>query len=265
MNRAAIPIVLCADDYGQSQAISDGILDLLAAGRLSATSCMSESPRWPEDAVRLRPYLGRADIGLHFNLTHAFQGEAPGIGHWIARSLSGRIDRAAIRQSLQQQLRAFEDALGAPPDFIDGHQHVHLLPGIREEVFACALALPTRPYLRLATPRLNDGDSAAKAAILRLLGTGFAGAARRHGLRTNTAFAGLYSLDPAADYPALMRGWLRGARPGSLIMCHPGRATIDPADPIADTRPRELSYLQSAEFQRDCEHAGVSLQPLRSE
>jgi predicted glycoside hydrolase/deacetylase ChbG (UPF0249 family) len=39
-------IVLCADDFGQSAAISQGILQLVQAGRLSAVSCMTEADSW---------------------------------------------------------------------------------------------------------------------------------------------------------------------------------------------------------------------------
>ena len=30
------------------------------------------------------------------------------------------------------QLRAFIDTFGRPPDFLDGHQHVHLFPQVRD-------------------------------------------------------------------------------------------------------------------------------------
>jgi len=43
------PIWLCADDYGISPAVSKGIRDLVAQGRLNATSVMVAAPsfdRW---------------------------------------------------------------------------------------------------------------------------------------------------------------------------------------------------------------------------
>src|SRR6185312_11376957 len=62
-------IVLCADDYGQAPAISQGIINLIEKGRLSATSCMVNSDYWAEHAKWLLPYQQQIDIGLHFNLT----------------------------------------------------------------------------------------------------------------------------------------------------------------------------------------------------
>ena len=62
-------IVLCADDYGQAPAISDGIIELLKDQRLSAVSCMTNTPDWPIYAKNLLPFRLERDIGLHFNLT----------------------------------------------------------------------------------------------------------------------------------------------------------------------------------------------------
>jgi predicted glycoside hydrolase/deacetylase ChbG (UPF0249 family) len=64
-------IVLCADDYNQNAAISGGIIDLVAKGRLSAVSCFSTLPQWEQNAKRLLPYQHKVDIGLHFNLTES--------------------------------------------------------------------------------------------------------------------------------------------------------------------------------------------------
>src|SRR5579883_2854375 len=62
-------IVLCADDYVQAPAISQGIVALLKEKRLSAVSCMVNTPFWVDEATWLQPYESQADIGLHWNLT----------------------------------------------------------------------------------------------------------------------------------------------------------------------------------------------------
>lgn len=62
-------IVLCADDYGQAPAISQGILNLLDKKRLSATSCIVNSPYWEAHSQWLTQFIQQADIGLHLNLT----------------------------------------------------------------------------------------------------------------------------------------------------------------------------------------------------
>ena len=61
--------ILCADDFAMSRGISDGILALAEAGRLSATSAMVNQPRWAEDAPRAVALRDRFALGLHLNLT----------------------------------------------------------------------------------------------------------------------------------------------------------------------------------------------------
>ena len=45
--------------------------------------------------------------------------------------MGGVLDTDEIRAEVARQLDRFEAGLGFPPDHIDGHQHVHVLPGIR--------------------------------------------------------------------------------------------------------------------------------------
>jgi predicted glycoside hydrolase/deacetylase ChbG (UPF0249 family) len=63
------PVVLCADDYAAHASVSQGILDLARRGRLSATSVMVLSERWPQDASPLRELSDRIDVGLHLDFT----------------------------------------------------------------------------------------------------------------------------------------------------------------------------------------------------
>ena len=69
-------VVLCADDYALNAPVSQGIVALVVLGRLSATSVMSLSPRWAEDAVALRDVRDRLDVGLHLDWTSSFAIEA---------------------------------------------------------------------------------------------------------------------------------------------------------------------------------------------
>jgi len=84
-------VVLCADDYALSAAVSQGIAALAEAGRLSATSAMVLSPRWREDAARLAPLRNRLDVGLHLDWTSDFAREA---GHGLG--LGATMLRAAL-------------------------------------------------------------------------------------------------------------------------------------------------------------------------
>ena len=82
-------ILLCADDYALHPLVNDAVRQLALAGRLSATSCMTTSPLWPQAAPALRDLRPRLSVGLHFNLTEDHGGQhdaqaAPGIGRYGA-------------------------------------------------------------------------------------------------------------------------------------------------------------------------------------
>jgi hypothetical protein len=108
----------------------------------------------------------------------------------------------------------------------------------------------------LRTAKLSDSF---KAGFLKLLNSGFAGAARRFDLPCTGGFGGIYSLRPDADFAALMQGWLKVGRDGDLLMCHPGAAANDAADPIGATRPHELQYLNSDRFTALLQRADVHI------
>lgn len=261
-------IILCADDYAQSAAISTGILQLVEQRRLSAVSCFSEADFWSHGGNALFAYRDRIDIGLHFNLTQPFANSAVAarpLDRLMGLAFSGRIDRAQIINALHTQLDRFETIARQMPDFVDGHQHVHVLPVIRNIVVGELAQRYGRkkPYLRAVNPRLSTHGDFIKLLVLKLLGSGFRDLAQRHGMQTNSGFAGIYSLQPQADFAALINRWFATADDGDLLMCHPGASADDIADPIAATRPRELAFLQSDEFATLLSRHAISLSRLR--
>ena len=138
-------ILLCADDYALHPLVNDAVRQLALAGRLSATSCMTTSPLWPQAAPALRELRPRLSVGLHFNLTESHGGlyHALTLKQAIAQAYLGRWRAAQWQAVWREQLDAFEAAMGTAPDFIDGHQHVHQLPGVRQ-----ALQLYVRRIVR---------------------------------------------------------------------------------------------------------------------
>lgn len=248
-------IVLCADDFAFSAAVSDGVLGLVRAGRLSAVSCMTDAPLWPEVAPQLRDVATDVALGVHFNLIEPFgHGERP-LPVWIARALVGAIDTAAVRAHLRRQIERFADAVGRLPDFVDGHQHVHAFPRIRVVVEQEVAALQPRRDVRIrAVDRFfGHTDAPVKRRVIRWLArTG--GSALDPALRMNTAFGGDYSLTLKADYATLFAEWLRSAPDGALLMCHPAAAPGG-----LEAGPAEYRFLLSERFPALLEAAGAVL------
>ena len=262
-------IVLCADDYGQAEAVSRGILDLLAAGRLTAVSCMVNQPGWQEQAQWLQQYRDKADIGLHLNFTHGSplsEDYRDHIGETFM-SLPGLIweTMTDAKWFYREGLAAFTAAMGFAPNFIDGHQHVQHLPLISDElIHVYRNKLQDEPvYVRSVSEEMGIFDyffkDFKKVVIYFTGGAGFAEHLDLNGIPHNTTFAGFYPFGNARCYRRYFRKFLRGSADRGLIMCHPGVAANDKSDPIRRSRAAEFDYLRSQEFTEDCERYDVTL------
>jgi len=257
---------LCADDFALSPAVTAGILEALAAGRLTATSVMATQPSWPHAAQAFRAQAPQADLGLHFNLTlggplgnmpsFAPNERFPAMNAIVPAAWRGALPRAEIRDELRRQLDAFEDAYGAPPDYVDGHQHVQVLPGIADDLIAelSARGLAGKIWLRDSADRpkriFSRGKHWGKALTVTALARGFRAKAKDAGFKVNDGFSGFSDFDATGDYAADFATFLRapGARP--LIMCHPGHVDDELArlDPVTRSRETELAFLLSDQF-----------------
>ena len=270
MTAAEKTLAICADDYGQSPAIDAGILRLLAMRRLSAVSCLSGGASWVADAPKLLAAAGEAQLGLHFNLSEGRPLSPALARQWprfpvlprlIAAAHLRRLPLAALREELAAQLAAFTAATGRTPDYIDGHQHVHALPGVRDAVLAAAAALRPVPALRSTAKVAGPGFAVKRWLIESTGGRALGRALAARGLRHNRVLLGAYDF-AQTDYRALMRHWLAlTPAEGGLLFCHPGEAAEDPTDAIAAARVRELHYLAGDGFARDLAAAGVAIGP----
>ena len=274
---ADFPFILCADDYGLSPAVSEGIRAALAAGRINATGAMTNRPDWPVSAPLLRPFLGAAQAGVHLNLTAgaplkprpalAPDGRLPPIAFYLrARRLAPAL-AADAGAEIAAQFDAFEAALGRAPDFVDGHQHVHALRGLRGLVLAEMerRGWAGRVWLRDSADRpsriLARGVETKKAMALAWFAHGFGKEARARGFSVNEGFAGFSAFDPARAYEADFARYLRAPGPRHLVMCHPGHvdAALAEVDPVTVTREAELAFLLSDAFPEALARAGARL------
>jgi hypothetical protein len=257
---------LCADDYALSPGVSRGILEALGAGRLSATSVMTTRPFWPKGAHELRQFRAKADIGLHLNLTlgsplgdmpaFAASGRLPEINRVLKAARRNELPEAEIGREIARQLDGFCEHFDAAPAFVDGHQHVQVLPQIRAALLARLeeKVFSGKVWLRDSSDRpwriLRRGVELTKALGIAWLGRGFAREASAQGFATNDGFSGFSAFDPAHDYAADFARFLHAPGRRHLIMCHPGYCDEElvAADPVTLSRERELSFLLSPAF-----------------
>ena len=275
------PFILCADDYGLSPAVSAGILEALSAGRLNATGAMTNRPNWRAAARDLKALEGRGGeprplFGVHLNLTLGApltpaRALAPGgVLPKLSTFLRARLSREAvadIAHEIAAQLAAFEEAMGRPPDFIDGHQHVHVLEPVRGLLLeeAATRGYAGKVWLRDSADRpariLRRGVENTKALGLAWYGRGFANDARAKGFSVNEGFSGFSAFDASRDFGADFARYL--VQPGErhLVMCHPGHVDdeLKSLDPVTTTREQELAFLLSDRFTQTMENAGARL------
>ena len=262
-------LMLCADDFGLDAGISIAIARLAHAGRLNAVSCLSAGAGWAADAEWLRDMPAAVSLGLHFNLTHGqplsrrlarVWPRLPSLARLTAQAHLGLLPRAALLAEFHAQFGAYVKALERPPNFIDGHQHVHHLPVVRNIILDAVEHIQPMPALRSTAPVQGSGAGIKRWLIERAGGLGLARELRRRVIPHNTALLGVYDF-ARTDYRALMQGWLASVPPeGALLMCHPGGvSSIGARDPIGAARIRELNYLSSDDFTQDLAGAGVTL------
>jgi chitin disaccharide deacetylase len=282
-------LTVCVDDFGQHAGVNEAALALVAQGRVTAVSCLVDGPAWAQGASLLRQVAGqgagrRADVGLHLNFSERLPTQAEPGPLWSARPVSrlilgsqlGLLDVALLRAEIERQWQAFEAHWGQAPDFIDGHQHAHQLPQIRDALWAVLDAQRARlaagfwlrdcsgsvwGHWRAGLP-LRE---AVKAGVISALG---ASAWRRgavwRGLPTSSGLLGVYPFNTdAAGYLRLWRAWLKLVpASGGLMMCHPACAVaggLSSSDAIAAARRTEFDVLGSPELGACLARAGVRI------
>jgi predicted glycoside hydrolase/deacetylase ChbG (UPF0249 family) len=259
-------LIVAADDFAQNEAVDDGILALIEAGRISAASCLAASPRWPLAARRLeRAIRARADIGVHLDLTEFVRPAGSHVGLLLA-CYAGTLATRRLRALIDEQLQRFEDALGGVPDYVDGHRHVHQLPRVRDALLA---ALHARYGARLPWVRVSRAAGAGagvKAQIVSGLGgRQMAARCRASGLACNERLLGFYDFSRVhADHRSRLRVWLGQARNGDVLMCHPA-ARAEEGDPIGRARRAEFEAMQSAWWLEALAAQGIVLARGREE
>lgn len=270
-------IWLCADDYGMAPGVNDAIRQLILQGRLNATSVMMAAPHIGADEVDALEMLNsgetRAALGLHVTLTAPFKPLSDGfsplrdgaflpINEMMQLAMTRRLAQEPLVIEIATQMQAFLAAFGHLPDFVDGHQHVHLLPQVRNAFLKVVSEAAPNAWVRQCG-RVGAGRAAhdAKSLVLDVLSLGFKSQAARHGLVTNPAFAGAYAFNEKARFARLFPRFLKGLPDGGLIMCHPGfvDAALESLDSLTTLREHEFAFFSSDAFLHVLAEHGVAL------
>ena len=286
-------VCVCVDDFGLHSGINAAVLDLSQRKRIGATGCMVDGPAWASGAAALRQLpASQLDVGLHFDLTEARlapqrtssispangalqAGSKLPLRQIIIASYRQQLDSDWLAAEVTRQLDAFETAMQRPPAFVDGHQHVHQLPQVREALLAelqRRYPAPARPWLRCTRPALRGLKAASagaanafKASVIGCLGAAeLARQAQAAGFAMSRALSGVYGFDgSAARYQRLLALWLQHSQHGDVLMCHPSASVVE-GDAIASARCIEYQVLAAESFEQIMQQANVHIAPHSS-
>lgn len=187
-------LIVNADDYGLTRAVSAGILRAHRQGLVTSTSVLTLAPgfgptgAWLADEARLGVGVHLAAVGEDPPLLAA--AEIPslvdGRGRlaiswrvFLRRAVAGRVDPDDLRREFAAQVDAVA-ALGIPLSHLDSHQHLHMWPAVRPVVVDLAVSrgIPAirvpRSHRRHPLGMVVNGLAARLAAAAREAGLRFA-------------------------------------------------------------------------------------------
>lgn len=263
-------LVVNADDFGMADSINGGILEAHRRGVVTSATLLANGAAF-ERAVAMTKTTPRLGVGVHLNLTQGRPISDPtSVGSLVNEKgeffcqppallrgvISGRLRLAEVEREFSAQIEKVR-ATGIAITHLDGHKHVHMLPGIFPIVVRLAKSYgiagvrwaTERPPSLWALLRRNGHATATivkqhvQSRTLALISMGARARLRQAGLRFPMHFYGITQtgfLDHE-ELGALLRNLPEGT---SELMCHPGYA-----DPAMDAEPTRLR----AERQRELE------------
>ncbi|MEP3524624.1 MAG: ChbG/HpnK family deacetylase [Hyphomicrobiales bacterium] len=268
-------LTLCADDFGLNSAVNEGIIRLVKAGRLNAVSCMVGGAEFSKGLPMLMKACEAApikvEIGLHLTFTEyqplgsmkklAPKGELPSVGMLLLKSHLRLLDVRELHDEMARQWQCFVETVGKAPDFMDGHQHVHLFPQLREAVVELAKTkFQDKGWVRschadsarLRACGLPSTRASARVLIISYLAKHMAQKLQQEGVKTNPVFYGINDFNKNENFADLMQVWVSLAaaqKEWAVIMCHPGLKSDNDSiwDPIAARRIDEFEVLSRSD------------------
>jgi predicted glycoside hydrolase/deacetylase ChbG (UPF0249 family) len=259
-----VQLIVNADDFGISEAVNRGIVDAHDHGIVTSTSLMATGSAF-EHAVELARSRPRLAVGVHLALTEqrpltaalgfvTAEGRLPQHTAQLLRQiLRKRVPLPDVHRELDAQIRRVR-AAGIAISHLDGHQHVHVLPGVARVVAALAeahgISAVRYPAERLRGYMLRDAKQLRRVAEQAALSL-FCKSAPFERLRRSDGFAGFYfggRLDEASLATVLDHLPADGT---VELMCHPGDEDMRPTaewqyawaaerDALTSPRIREL-------------------------
>lgn len=281
-------LIVNADDLGWTDGVNRGIRDASRGGIVTSTSLLANGMAFAE-AVKTAKSAPALGVGVHLNLSDGAPVAEPdsvmsllsGQGKFACGPESLLLKRARrglvlaeVEREWDAQIRKVRDA-GIRPTHVDGHKHVHMLPGL----FEIALRLAKRHGIEAI--RVSLEESSLRAALssggkhnsvvvvrqgvqargLKLLARDAREQARRAGIATADYFCGIAQTGELTREGLEL--FLRSLPDGTTeLMCHPGyadEALQQSATRLQASRQKELEILRDTRIRNLVASQGIRL------
>jgi hopanoid biosynthesis associated protein HpnK len=281
-------LIVNADDLGWTEGVNRGIAEAHRSGIVTSASLLANGPAFSSavEFARSTPALG---VGVHLNLSDGSPVSAAAAVPTIVNArgeLSGGPENILLRMARRNlRLREVEtewenqiqkiSAAGIQPTHLDGHKHVHMLPGL----FEIALRLAKRHGIgavrisheastlraALSCGKKNNSQVVRKqgvqARLLKLLRRNARVLAERAGIATTDYFCGIAQTGEltVAGVKRLLATLPDGT---TEMMCHPGfmdQQLGKSATRLHDSRALEVQILTNQEIRNLVASQGIRL------
>jgi predicted glycoside hydrolase/deacetylase ChbG (UPF0249 family) len=281
-------LIVNADDLGWTDGVNRGIVEAFQHGIVTSTSLLANGAAFAGgvEAARSAPGLG---VGVHLNLSDGppvadretvtsllnDDGEfAGGPESLLLRRARRGLLLVEVENEWGAQIRKVRDA-GIAPTHLDGHKHVHMLPGLfeialklakRHDIGAIRVSLESSS-LRAALSsgsKQNAGvvmKQGVQARGLKLLARDAREQAERAGISTADYFCGIAQTGELTreGVEQLVKSLPDGT---TELMCHPGYADAalrKTPTRLKDSRQTELQILTDTGIRNLVASLGIRL------
>ena len=281
-------LIVNADDLGWTEGVNRGIVEAHRRGLVSSTSLLANGRAFAS-AITVRRNHPELGIGVHLNLSDGpptalaetvrgllnASGELQGSPEsLLLRIVKRSLPFEEVEREWDAQIAKIKST-GLSPTHLDGHKHVHMLPGL----FELALGLARRHAIgaiRIAheESRLRavlSGGGAQKTKVvfkqgvqargLKLLARDARAIAERAGIATSDYFCGIAQTGAMTQEGVEC---LLAALPDGTteFMCHPGYLDDDLRQSptrLQESREQELEILTHPEIRKLVATKGIRL------
>jgi hopanoid biosynthesis associated protein HpnK len=281
-------LIVNADDLGWTEGVNRGILEAFRHGIVTSTSLMANGEAFANaiQLARAAPGLG---VGVHLNLSDG-QPVAPpakvksllneggrfagGPKSLLLRRASGGLLLDEVEREWDAQIQKVQGS-GIEPTHLDGHKHVHMLPGLfevtlklakRHGIGAARVSLEASSLRTALASGANHRASVVmkqgvEARGLKLLARDARTLAARTGIATADYFCGIAQTGELTrdGLEELLKNLLEGT---TELMCHPGYADAalgKTPTRLQDSRETELKILTDTRIRNLVASQGIRL------